>query len=414
MWAVFFVLLLFVGGGVFAQTSTSSSSTVGLPAPSAPPSEVTEKLPLEPEDKSKTDRTYAGNVGFTLMDRRFQDAVVNTRFARLIVEANLSAIYRDWLAAELTVFQFLTSGQASNLYAVTEGTPSTATLVDKAFVQAQYFNSGWGGAVRGGIIPANLASNYSNMYQQSNAGYSVVAGFDNKGKSNPKENEAQALIAVTQSIPTSRANSNRVIDEDTLPMLSTASVNANVPFDSGRTRIKASATRFVFTDLSSQSATDSSVLGSTTIGNGKGGYLFVNEYRGTENSLVLEQSLFLADKISFKGASVKNEAAEPGANSGWQTRVEYSKAFNKFNLIPNASRFRVESDAIPASYGQPGIFTNRYGQGYGLKFEVPSEKFNVAASYVEAEVLNTNTTASVYQSDRQSYTLSIEAKYDIF
>jgi hypothetical protein len=401
--AVCFLFIAGTGLSAGAQLSTQSSASTS-----------SESLPSSPENSVKKDRSYSGDVGFTLYGKRLQDEIVNSRIARLIIELNLSTTYRDWLSGELTAVQFLTSGQASNLYAVTEGSPSSATLVDKAFVQARYFPNGWGGYVRTGIIPAGLAQFYSSMYEQSNAGYSVVAGFDNKSPNTTKENEVQALVAVTQSIPTSKSNSNRIIDEDTLPMLSTATVYASVPFNIGATRLKGSHTRFVFTDPSSQSAMDSSTLGSTTTGNGKGGYLFANDYRGAESALILEQDLFLADKITLKGSVLNNDAAPSGANSGWQTKIEYKKGFNKFNLIPNVSRFRIEADALPASYGQPGIYTNRYGRGLGLKLEVPSEKFNISAGYVEANVLNTNTTSSVYQSDRQSYTLSMEAKYDIF
>lgn len=393
-------LMALMGTTAFAELSSNSNRVSAASA-----SSVLETPVVKPTLNSN--RSYKGDVGFTLTGRKLQDEVVNSRLARIIVSANLSATYQDWLTAKLGVLQFLTSGQSSNLYAVTEGAASSATIIDEGYLKATLSSTNWTASAAAGIISANLSPLYSNMTSQSNAGFSLTTGYQNK------EN-GELLVFGEQSAPTSKTTSNRIIDDDTLPLMTVGGLRAALPLAKTGTKIKAAAARFVFTDLSSQSANDSSTIGNTTTGNGKGGYSFVYEFRGLETSLVLEQDLFLADRVTLKGAVVKNELAPTGANSGWTAKMDYKKSFNKFDIIPSVVKFRMESDAIPASYGQAGIFTNRVGTGYGLKLDFPSEKFNVFAGYTEADVINTSTTSSIYQSDRQTYTLGAEAKYDIF
>ena len=136
-------------------------------------------------------RTYKGDVGFTLMGRRMDDQVVNSRFSRLIIDLSLVASYRDWLAANLGVVQLLTSGQASNLYAVTEGAPSSGTLIDEANLQVDFLKDTWSFSAAAGIVQAGLAPWFSAMYTQSNAGGLMSAGY--KAVENGKETEAQFI-----------------------------------------------------------------------------------------------------------------------------------------------------------------------------------------------------------------------------
>ncbi len=388
-------------------SSSTSFSGVSAEASAGAVESSTAKAPTTASSVATPTRSYKGELGFTLFGRKLQDEVVNSRFARMVVAASLTANYQDWLTAKLGVLQFLTSGQSSNLYAVTEGAASNVTLIDEGYIKAALSSTNWTVSAAAGIISANLSPIYSNMMSQSNAGVSLLGGYQNDAN-------GEVLIFAEQSAPTSKSTSNRIIDDDTLPLMTVGGLRGVLPVAKTGTKIKAAVARFVFTDLSSQSANDSSTIGNTTTGNGKGGYSFAYDFRGIESSLVVEQDLFLADRVTLKGAAVKNELAPAGANSGWTGKIEYKKAFNKFELIPSLVRFRIESDSIPASYGQTGIFTNRVGTGYGLRLDFPAEKFSAYAGFTEADVINNNTTSSIYQSDRQTYTLGAEAKYDIF
>ena len=405
----FVAITMLVSAQTILAETTTANSALSAASLSATASPITSSSVENSDVKAplNSSRTYKGDIGFTLTGRKLQDEVVNSRLARMVVAASLTATYQEWLTAKLSVLQMLSSGQSSNLYAVTEGASSSATIIDEGYLKVGSSSTDWTASASAGIISANLSPLYSNMSSQSNAGFALLTGYQNSEK-------GEALIFAEQSAPTSKTTSNRIIDDNTLPLMTVGGLKATLPLAKTGTKIKAAVARFVFTDLSSQSANDSSTIGNTTTGNGKGGYSFAYEFRGIESSLAFEQDMFLADKLTLKGAAVKNELAPSGANSGWTAKAEYKKSFNKVDLIPSVVRFRIESDAIPASYGQTGIFTNRIGTGYGLKLDVPSEKFDLFAGFTQADVINTNTTSSIYQSDRQTYTLGAEAKYDIF
>ncbi len=123
----------------------------------------------------------------------------------------------------------------------------------------------------------------------------------------------------------------------------------------------------------------------------------------------------LKNSISLKGSTIRNELAPQGSNSGWQGRFDFKSRLNSFDLIPSYTKFRMESDALPASaanflYG----FTNREGSVYSLKMDFPKEKFSAFASYVKANVISNTALSSQYQADREVYTIGAEAKYDLF
>jgi hypothetical protein len=359
---------------------------------------------IKPESSTKSNRVYKGDLSFTLQNRRFDDPVVKSQFSRIFISVNLEAMYRDWLQLKFGAIQMLTSGQASNLYAVTEGGTGNALIIDEA---ALYLRPFTGLRLTGGIVKQDINPVYSLFYTQSDAG--VI------GEINKAGDWGMIALIASQGIPTSKGTSNRVIDEDTLPLLTVGTLAAEFPIEKLGTKLRLAGAHFTFTDLSSQAAADSQQTGSSTVGNSKGGFLFAYQFRGQEVAASLEQKIFTADKLTLKASQVKNELAPDGFNKAWQTRIEYNKAFNKWNLIPSMNRFYVESDVLPSVYSLPAIgFTNRQGIGYGLKIDFPTEKINVFGGYTQALIVNTATTAAAFQGDREIYTIGAEAKYDIF
>jgi hypothetical protein len=391
---------------VISAPAAMSGSTPGIvpeASVAAPIKEVQQDLVFTMVPKNP-DRTYKGELTFSLQGKRFDDPVVNSRFSRAIISVELESKYKDFLKANFGASQLLTSGQATNLYAVTEGGTGSGLFVDEASISLIPIE---GLAVTAGIIQVSLNPVYSQFYTQSNAGGLINYGFI--------KTTNKFVIEASQSIPTSKGTSNAVIDDGYLPLLTVFSAKGETTFDSSLTTVKVAATRFQFTDPSSQSAADSQQTGSTTIGNGKGGFLFAYDFRGTELAAAVEQKIFLEDVVSIKGNRVKNDLAPEGLNQGWMARAEYSRAFNKYAVKPSFTRFHVESDALPSVYTMPANgFTNRDGAAYAVKLDFPKEKFNVFGSYVKANVIDQNSTAGFFQADREVYVIGAEAKYDIF
>lgn len=381
--------LLFWDSNLRAEEATTSAISANL---------------VQKNDVVKKDRRLEGDLDFTMMGRRFEDPIINSRFARLIVELNLAAFYQDWLSAHLSAAQLLTSGQASNLYAVTEGGTGSGTFINEASLG---LNWGKAAKVMAGIVQNTINPVYSQMYPQSNAG----------GYAEVKLNQPESALTFSahQSIPTSKTTSNRVVDEDTLPLLTVGALAAEIKSARWGTRLRLAGAHFIFTDLSSQSAADSQQTGSDTVGNGKGGFLFAYEYRGNEYAAALEQELFTADKVEAKVSAIQNEMAPAASNRGWQGKLEYTRAFNNWSLLPSFARFHMEANSLPSVYSLPSSgFTNRDGYSFGLKADFPVQKFNLFAGYTRANLIDLNTTASAFQADREIYTLGAEAKYDLF
>lgn len=349
-------------------------------------------------------RKYKADVTFILQGRRYDDPIVNSRFSRLFIDLELEGKYESWFYAQLGLVQMLTSGQASNLLSDKEGGTGDGLILDQASLNI--VPQSWITASVG-VIKAPLNPTYSQFFPQSNAGGAL--------KLEAKGDSAQITLTGSQSTPTASGTSNRVSDQDTLPLMTVGAAELEMPFDTVGFKAIASAAHFTFTDLPSLAASDSHQTGSTTIGNSKAGYQFAYEFRGMEYAVVLKQKLLSADEISLKGSALRNELAPRGASSGWQGRLQYTKTFNRWTITPSFTRFHLESDAIPSTYG-PLVegFTNRDGYSIGTKLEFPKEKFNVFAGYVRTNVLNPNTTSAVFQADRDVYTLSAEATYDIF
>jgi hypothetical protein len=377
------MLASLVGFSAFAETSTVSA-------------------PLK-TPKQFSDRTYKGDVAFLIHGKRFDDAVVNSRYARLFISLTLEANYRDWFQARFAATQILTSGQASNLYGVTEAGTSDGLLFQEASLNLIPVK---GVEASTGIIAVDLNPLYSQMMGQSNAGGALKADL--------KGDLGTLGMYASQSIP-GTGTSNRVTDEDTLPLLTVGTLSLEFPADTVGFNFKTAATQFVFTDLSSQAAADAQKKGSTIVGNGSGGYLFAYEFRGTEYAAAIEQNVFRADKITIKGSTVRNELAPDGQNMGWQGNLKYLKSFNKWTLTPSYTRFHMESDALPSAYSLLNLgFSNRDGASYAVTIDFPKEKFSIFGGYVNSNVLNQNSTAGMFQADRDIYTLGAEAKYDIF
>lgn len=367
---------------------------------------------IEEVDPFRAERKYFGDVSFTLMGRSLEDQFANSRWGRTIIEANLGARYEDWLEGRLSVVQLLTSGAASYQMGVTESRPSSGTAVDEARLSVT--PSRWS-KFSAGILSIQLSPILSQMQPQAQAGGEV--GVDNRWET--RWGSFRGSLSANQSIPTSRDSGNLIIDEFTNPLLTTATVFAEAQNDNINARFRLSAAHFEYTDLLSAAAADSVRTGSTVVGMRDVQFLY--EFRGKEYAASYRQQIGLSHAFEFRASQIYNERAPSDINKGQQARIEYIRTFDKWEIVPSLTFFRMESDALPSLYslGAAG-FTNRKGYTAGLRAIFPKERFNIFASYTnaqairEAGVVRSNAEQSTFQVDREVFTLGAEVQYAVF
>lgn len=374
--------------------------------------QISIKAPESVITSSGESKRYSGKFTLSLTGRRFDDEIVNSRFTRAMLAVEVDANFAGWLQGRFAALQNFTTGATSNLYGVTEGgSGSNSALIDEVYVSLLPFRSdAFTSTVSAGIISLGANPILSAMSSQSWMAGQVE--LKNKG--------TDGFIALTagQGTPSSGATSNRVVDEDTLPIYTTAALNGKLEILKSGWSVGAAAAHFVFTDLASQAASDSQKLGATVSGNGKGGFLFAYDYRGMEYAGLLEKKFADGDKLSFRSSTMRNELAPTGQNRAVLGKVEYDKAFNVWKLKSSITAFRVESDAIPATYAVSSYgFTNRKGAALSMKLENKKEKYALFAGYTKAGVLETDVRlapSAQFQADREIYSLGAEVTHDIF
>lgn len=199
-------------------------------------------------------RNYEGSMTFGMLGRTFNDDVVESRFARTVIKFDLDAKFSDWMEAKLSASQLFTTGATSNLYAVTEGNSGlNATTLDEASLAATLLHLDHvDGVLSAGVLRVDLNPINSILYQ----GHWMAGAADLD-----LHNSAGSLhLNATQSTPAATSYSNRLEDGDTLPLLTTGTLQGNWNINSAWT-LMAAETGFVFTDPSSQAATDSQKIG---------------------------------------------------------------------------------------------------------------------------------------------------------
>ena len=383
------LLFTFIARPVFAESNPSIGQTSYFNIP-------------ESDDKVPLSQDLEAELSFSLTGRRYDDAIVNSRWGRAAIGLDMKKKFTSYLSGRLAVEQRFTGGASSNYYAVTEGSASPqSTLIDEAaliLIPSTYFKA------TAGIAPVGLNPVYSAMNVQSWLSLKLQSDI-------PAGNHSIKLSA-SQSTPSSGGVSNRTVDDGTLPLFTQGTVTGELNPNEDL-RLRAGYTSFVFTDPSSRTAEDSRYNGSTILGNGP--YIFAYDFKGSEVAADVKVKLFLDDELTAKAAHVRNDLAPNGANTGTGWRVEYKKIFNKYEVTGALNGFRVETDAIPSSYGiEFSGFTNRVGQGVSFKIVIPKQNTSFMAGYANADVLNKAATSAGTQANREVYTLKTEITYDLF
>ncbi len=365
-------------------------------------------------EERNTDRNYTGDVIYTLMGRRFDDPFVNSRWGRAIIEINMGLNYETWLEANFSAAQLLTSGASSYQLGVTEAGPSSGLFLNEASLTLKPLGENF--KLTGGVLDVSYGPIYSLFTAQAQAGANI--NLNQKGESS--FGQSKINFDISQSIPAS-AKGNIITDEGTNPLLTLAVLSGELKNVDTGSRLRASVTHYEYTDLSTSTATDSQKTGSTVLGSKD--FQFAYEFRGREFALGFDQEIGLSHKLEWRGSSMSNERAPAENRDGWQQQVRYTRTFNKWKLIPSITQFRVESDALPSSYGISSFgFTNRQGYNVTVKVDFPKDRFNFFGGYTNAKAIVgsddiqqfTNSNLGTFQADREIFTLGAEVTYDIF
>lgn len=350
-------------------------------------------------------KKYSGEVTFGLMGREFSGDVVGARFSRATAEVSLNAEFTNWLEAKLSAIQLFTSGATSNLYAAPEGGSGTNGLfIDEGSLILKPLE---GLKIKGGILPVVANPISSVMIANSWAAYSLEA-----------EQTIGPLILganATQGIPTARSTSNRLVDQDTLPMYTAGTLHGELKAGDSGFSTKVAATHFIFTDPSAQSAQDSQQIGSTVVGNSKTAFLYAYDYRGMEYALQLKQELFRGDEVTLKGSLTENSEAPENMNQGTKVALSYKRAADVWEPTLTLTRFSFDSDVMPATYTSPSYsYTNRQGNSASLKIKNKIYNFAINGSYTKSDLLDANAQAARWQGDNEIITLGGELSHDLF
>lgn len=346
-----------------------------------------------------------GEVRFGLLGRKYDDDIVNSRYAHSEIGLNLNTQYRGWLVATAVLEQDYTTGSASNLYEVTDGNATAnGTHINEISLLIRPFSFA---SLAAGILPVGLNPTLSVMDLQN--WMAARMSLDWRGES------AMLSFIAKQAAPSASDTSNRMADEDTLPLFTTGSIKGEAKSSQLGLNLGLGLTEFVFTDLSSKTAQDSLKRGSTVFAKGKGTYQFESEFAGREISVDLTQKVSANVTLGAAGVFSINDRASDGHGKSSLMRIESQFSFKAIKLSGHIDQFRIESDAVPSVYGQNLYgFTNRTGQVYGLQVELPSERVRLHAEASRADVLNKNSNPAFYQADRDIYSIGAEISYALF
>lgn len=378
-------------------------------SPAAENTVSTTVLAETPENTaSAPEQIYKGSITVGMIGKRFNDEVVNSAYGRGALAIEFTGSYQDWLRGRFRAGQVYSSGATSNLYAVTEGNASTFAFLDEASLTFVPLSAATlETRLSGGVLPIRQNPILTALWEVN----SWTAG---RLELEQKGDDGRVVLTAQQAIPSGTDISNRLIDEDTLPLYTNASLFGEVGIFNTGWKIGATAASFVFTDPSSAAAASSMKIGSTTFGNGKS-VLFAYDYRGVESAMSLGYTAPSGDTLGFSVSDLRNELAPSGRAN--LAKAEFKRVGNKWDYTTALTGFRIESDSVPAIFVNPGFgFTNRIGGTLSLKAEQRKERFSLGGAYTRAVVLNTDALSARdgYQADRDIFTLSAEFKHDLF
>lgn len=330
---------------------------------------------------------------------RVQDDNIKASTSASTVGVEFTWNIASWIKSDLIAEYQFASGLAATVYGG-EGSPYTGTGITEGSVSLLPLD---GLKISAGIVETNFNPTISVYGGDALAGFRESYEFE-------AENGFRASLISHQAVPTQLGTSNRVIDDnnnDAALILH----NANIGFEGERSKIRLSYSKYDFYNMTRAAAADSKFLGNEMIGEEGSPFSFFKfQFKGQEVALQLGTKFRKDDQWVIRGAFTKNDEAPDKKNTGWIANSFYEFNFGRYQIRPSFSRFRFESDVIPAFYSSGTLgYLNR--DGYSAEIRGKLKPFNLE-TYVR--YVNTNEIEDrLVQSDRVNYSVGLEVSYDV-
>jgi hypothetical protein len=347
-------------------------------------------------DPDAPDKVFGLNLSFSSRGTDTQDDNVKATTSASYIGVQFNWFVTNWVKARFVGgYQFAT-GNSSILYG-SETYPYTGPSFDEAaftFTPTDHFE------FSSGIVSTDFNTVSSTFAGAGFAGLREVYNWNN--------GPYMGSLRGYQVAPSSLGAANRALDDEKNPFLTIANINTGVKLSRFSTML--AYTKYDFYGMSSASAADSRYLGNTVVGDGNDIVNYKYKFRGNEVAANAQVLFRLDDKLGVTGNLTKNDEAPDKRNRGWLVRGYYEYNYGRYSIRPAITRFRFESDLMPAFFSQGGLgYLNRDGYAGEIRGALKKYRLEAYVRYLDAKEIEPKPA----QSDRTSVTVGMEVKYEV-
>jgi len=209
-----------------------------------------------------------------------------------------------------------------------------------------------------------------------------------------------------QTIPFSQVENAQLAEREQTPYFLSESLRLS--YDKKNYKISATGGLFQFSELPSNVAAQSEILGNSTTGNGNVAE-FDYDFKGWFSNLRLDAMLTSKVQLQLRGYLVQNLEAPDRLDRGHDFKGAIGFHTKNSLIQPYYGVFSLEPDVSPAFYNASAFGNNnRDGWYAGLQIFVKAPtKLNVNLKYTKAELLNPN----ALQEDQQTLFLTLQTHF---
>ena len=388
---------LFAGQTSFAKVTDSDDSGYLSNRPySLTNTNATNTARIQIVDGDEPEKVFGLNFSFSTRGTDVNDDNVQGKMSATYVGVEFDWNVTKWLRASFIGGYQFAMGNSSVVYGI-ESSPYTGPSFDEASFTT--------GAIPGVELSAGVVSTEFNPISSTFGG----SGFAGLREVYAFENGIFVGSAKGfQVAPSSLGMANRAIDDEKNPFLTVGNLNLGLKTDQFKAMV--GYAKYDFYGMTSASAGDSRYVGNTVMGDGNDTVFYKYKFRGQELAAMSQLTLRLDDKLGISGNITKNDDAPDKRNTGWMTKAYYEYNFKRYSIRPSITRFRFESDVMPAFFAQGGLgFLNRDGYSGEIRGTLKKYKLDGYVRYLDAKEYE----QKAAQSDRISVTVGLEVKYEI-
>lgn len=215
-----------------------------------------------------------------------------------------------------------------------------------------------------------------------------------------------AELRAQQVVPTSTTLATKTVDAEASPQFFTETLRLSIMPHEAIT-LRANATHFVFNQLPSKVALDSSVFGNTLDPDEQ---KFMYQFQGYAAGGGAKVDFTPRFAWNIDGHVMQNIDAPEGYRMAQLVSTGFEIGLSgDVNLVPQAEMFFAESDVAPAFYNDSGYgHTNRQGWAADLSATFKQAGIKLGARFVNADLIS----QQINQSTQQYLMIRFETLYD--